>query len=86
MIWKRKKSLMMERVLVVRAWRPRAPECVEELFYALGAGGRLEVLDLEVEEVASELVQARLVVAVAGVGQALSLGAQVARSVGPDRR
>jgi hypothetical protein len=73
-------------VLVVCAWCSRAPERVEELFDVLGAGGRLEVLDLEVEEVAGELVQARLVVAVAGVGQALSLRAQVAGSVGPDRR
>jgi hypothetical protein len=39
----------------------------------LGALGWLEVLDVEVEEVAGELVQARLVVAVAGVGQALAL-------------
>jgi hypothetical protein len=49
----------------------------------LGALWRLEVRDLEVEEVAGELVQARLVVAVAGVGEALALGAQVAGSVGP---
>jgi hypothetical protein len=52
-------------VLVVGARRPGAPQRVEELFDALGASGRLEVLDLEVEEVAGELVQAALVVAVA---------------------
>jgi len=73
-------------VLVVRARRPGAPQRVEELFDALGAGGWLEVLDLEVEEVAGELVQAALVVAVAGVGQALALRAEVTGSVGPDRR
>src|SRR5580704_1415043 len=42
-------------VLVVRARHAVAPERVEELFDALGAGGWLEVLDVEVEEVAGEL-------------------------------
>jgi hypothetical protein len=86
MIWKREEVFDDREVLVVRARRSRAPERVEELFDALGAGRWLEVLDLEVEEVAGELVQAALVVAIAGGGQALALRAQVAGSVGPDRR
>lgn len=73
-------------VLVVGARCAVAPQGVEELLQVLGALGWLEVLDVEVEEVAGELVQARLVVAVAGVGEALALGAQVAGSIGPDRR
>ncbi len=71
-------------VLVVRARCAVAPQGIQELLQMLGALGWLEVLDLEVEEVAGELVQARLVVAVAGVGEALALRAQVAGSIGSD--
>jgi hypothetical protein len=81
-----KKSLDDREVLVVRPRRARAPLGVQELLEALRADRRLEVLELEVGEVAGELVEPGLVVAVGAVGQPLALDPQVAGDLLPRGR
>jgi hypothetical protein len=72
--------------LVVSASRTGAPLVLQELLQALGADGRLKIYELQVGEVARELVKDALVVAVRGFREPLALGAQVMRSLSAERQ
>ena len=51
------KEVMQDRqVLVERASGPDAPLCVQELFEAFGADRRFQVVEVEVGEIAGQLV------------------------------
>jgi hypothetical protein len=63
--------------LVERAPGAGAPLVVEELLQAFGADRRLEVVEVKVSEVAGQLVEARLVVAIRRFGQAAPFRSQV---------
>jgi hypothetical protein len=72
--------------LVVGPGRGAAPLVLEELLDALPADWWLEVAELEVEEVADELVEDALVVAVRAVGESPALGPQVGGGVAAERQ
>lgn len=71
-------------VLVARPCGAVAPQRVQELLQALGAYRGLEVSQLEVGEVTSELVQAGLVVAIGRGRQPSPLPAQIVASLSPE--
>ena len=72
-------------VLVVGAAGAFAPLRLEELFESLCPDRRLQVADLEVGEVAGELVEAGFVIAVRRRGEPLPFRAKVVTGLLPER-